>query len=193
MAAMLRPRVVITPFAKRTGRTAERRLSVMRTYSLDEARDIAEKLEVDFDKTGFDLVQFRDALDAEAEHGQPESQPDIATDDPLSLGRMSLVHLSEGPDYYTRQQQESETVIDPIAVPDVAEPGAAEVPTPSVPEAEVSAEDRRRWLVPPAVVMFLLIVAMVVMPRRGQIGTAFGKTISSLRGSPRPRLLRLPR
>lgn len=76
-----------------------------RTYSLDEARGIAESLEIDFAKSEFDLEQFRAGLDVEAEHGQVDPETNVTNDDPLTTGKIALAHLNEIPDYYTRLKE----------------------------------------------------------------------------------------
>lgn len=73
-----------------------------RTYTLDEAREIANKLEIDFESAGFDFDQFLAGLDVEAEHGVPGSDTNVTDDDPLTTGKIALAHLKEMPDYYAR-------------------------------------------------------------------------------------------
>jgi hypothetical protein len=73
-----------------------------RTYGLDEARNIARELSIDFNQSPFDLEQFRAGLDVEAEHGEIDPETNVTNDDPLTTGRIALAHLNEIPDYYTR-------------------------------------------------------------------------------------------
>jgi Protein of unknown function (DUF5661) len=68
-----------------------------RTYCLDEARGIAESLEIDFVKSGFDLAQFLSGLDVEAEHGGVDPATNVTQDDPLTTGKIALAHLNEMP------------------------------------------------------------------------------------------------
>lgn len=72
------------------------------TYTLEEARDIADGLEIDFAKTEFDLPQFQAGLDVEAEHGPVDPLTNVTNDDPVATGKIALAHLNEMPDYYTR-------------------------------------------------------------------------------------------
>lgn len=76
-----------------------------RTYTLDEAREIADKLAIDFESAGFDVEQFLAGLDVEAEHGGPETDTNVTDDDGLTTGKIALAHLREMPDYYARLEQ----------------------------------------------------------------------------------------
>ena len=87
-----------------------------RTYGLDEARGVAESLRIDFAKSGFNLAQFRAGLNVEAEHGAVDPATNITNDDPLSTGKIALVHLNELPDYYGRLEK-METDAEPPATP----------------------------------------------------------------------------
>lgn len=73
-----------------------------RTYALDEAREIAAKLGIDFATSAFDAAQFQSGLDVEAEHGAVNPATNVTDDDPLVTGKIALAHLHEMPDYYTR-------------------------------------------------------------------------------------------
>lgn len=73
-----------------------------RTYTLDEARDIAGRLAIDFESAGFDIEQFLAGLDVEAEHGRVDPETNVTDDDALTTGKIALAHLRELPDYYTR-------------------------------------------------------------------------------------------
>jgi Protein of unknown function (DUF5661) len=88
-----------------------------RTFDIDEARDIAESLEIEFAKSGYDLAQFRAGLDVEAEHGAVDPATNVTQDDPLTTGKIALAHLKEMPDYYSRlAKMEAE----PAAAPEAA-------------------------------------------------------------------------
>lgn len=73
-----------------------------RTYSHDEAADIATRLGIDFTAVGFGLDQFQAGLNIEAEHGGADASTNVTDDDPLTTGKIALAHLNEMPDYYTR-------------------------------------------------------------------------------------------
>ncbi len=69
-------------------------------FSGEEAKEIGEKLGIDWLK--FDIEQFRMGLDVELEHGTREAHTNVSNDDPLITGKITLAHLNEFPDYYTR-------------------------------------------------------------------------------------------
>jgi hypothetical protein len=41
-------------------------------------------------------------MDVELEHGTENSVTNVTNDDPLLTGKITLAHLNEFPDYYTR-------------------------------------------------------------------------------------------
>jgi Protein of unknown function (DUF5661) len=102
-----------------------------RTYGLAEASGIAESLEIDFAKSGYDLEQFRAGLDVEAEHGAVDPATNVTNDDPLATGKITLAHLKEIPDYYTRLNE--------------METGAEATKTPGLTSMETEGS-RKRWL-----------------------------------------------
>jgi len=71
-----------------------------RTFSNDEAREIGDRLGVDW--SNVDIEQFRMGLGVELEHGRVDSDTDVTGDDPLVTGKIALAHLREIPDYYSR-------------------------------------------------------------------------------------------
>lgn len=73
-----------------------------KTFTSDEALEIAESLGVDYLNGPFDLEQFRMGLDVELEHGTHDPKTDVTGDDPIMTGKIALAHLRELPDYYTR-------------------------------------------------------------------------------------------
>lgn len=77
-------------------------MEAKRTFTLEEARGIADALGLDLAAEGFDLEQFRMGLDVELEHGRRDPTTNVSDDDPLVTGKIALAHLRELPDYYTR-------------------------------------------------------------------------------------------
>jgi hypothetical protein len=73
-----------------------------KSFSAQEAREIAKVLGIDFSKSGFDAEQFRMGLDTELEHGRRSYATNVTNDNPILTGRIALAHLNEYPDYYTR-------------------------------------------------------------------------------------------
>jgi len=72
-------------------------------FSLEEARTIGEQLGLKWDK--FDLEQFRMGMDVELEHGLIDTSTNVTNDNPLVTGKITLAHLNEFPDYYTRLEK----------------------------------------------------------------------------------------
>lgn len=71
-----------------------------REFSTTEAKEIGDKIGVDWTKV--DLEQFRLGLAVELEHGVENQQTNVTDDDPVMTGKIALAHLYELPDYYTR-------------------------------------------------------------------------------------------
>ncbi|MFQ5815638.1 MAG: DUF5661 family protein [Candidatus Hydrothermarchaeaceae archaeon] len=75
-------------------------------FTTEEAKKIGETLGIDWSK--FDVEQFRMGLDVELEHGTRDPATDVTHDDPTMTGKITLAHLNEFPDYYTRLYQMEE-------------------------------------------------------------------------------------
>lgn len=71
-----------------------------REFTTEEAKQIGEKIGIDFNK--FDLEQFRMGLAVELEHGSHDPETNITGDDFNMTGKIAWAHLKEIPDYYTR-------------------------------------------------------------------------------------------
>jgi hypothetical protein len=71
-------------------------------FSLEEAKNIAKMLNIDFENEKFDLEQFKMGLDVELEHGRISNETNITNDDSILTGKIALAHLRELSDYYTR-------------------------------------------------------------------------------------------
>jgi len=69
-------------------------------FTAEEAKQIGEKLGIDWRK--FDVEQYRMGLDVELEHGLVDASTNVTNDDPIMTGKITLAHLNEFPDYYTR-------------------------------------------------------------------------------------------
>ena len=84
----------------------------MKSFSAEDARDIGERIGIDWDSAPFDVEQFRMGLDVELEHGLHDPQTNVTGDDPVITGKIALAHLNELSDYYTRlakMEAEAET------------------------------------------------------------------------------------
>jgi hypothetical protein len=74
----------------------------MKEFSIDETRDVAKTLNINFESAAFDLEEFQNGLNVELEHGTIDSETNITNDDPILTGKIVLAHLNEIPDYYFR-------------------------------------------------------------------------------------------
>lgn len=84
-------------------------MSVEEHFTADQAKDIGQRLGVDWSK--FEVEQFRHGMDVELEHGVVNFETNITNNDPLMTGKIALVHLNEFSDYYDRldkMEQEAE-------------------------------------------------------------------------------------
>ena len=75
-------------------------MTAKKHFTAKEARQIGEKLSVDWSK--FNVEQYRMGLDVELEHGLVDPHTNVTNDDPIMTGKIALAHLNEFPDYYTR-------------------------------------------------------------------------------------------
>ena len=71
-------------------------------FSPDRAREIGELIGLDWDRSRFDVDQFRMGLGVELEHGRGDPETNVSDDDELTTGKIARAHLNEFPDYYTR-------------------------------------------------------------------------------------------
>ena len=82
-------------------------------FTTEEAKRVGEILGVDWSK--FDVEQFRMGMDVELEHGTIDSKTNVTNDDEIMTGKITLAHLNEFPDYYTRlekMEKEAEELIE---------------------------------------------------------------------------------
>ncbi len=71
-------------------------------FSVEEARSVGEKIGIDWEKSPFDVEQFRIGMGIELEHGARDQQTNVTDDDPVMTGKIAFAHLKEFPDYYVR-------------------------------------------------------------------------------------------
>jgi soluble cytochrome b562 len=88
----------------------ERTMTVKKRFTADLAKEIAEKLGIDWSK--FDVEQFRHGMDVELEHGTVDPNTNVSNDDALITGKIALAHLNEFPDYYHRLDKMEEEAKD---------------------------------------------------------------------------------
>ena len=75
-------------------------MSPKKVFAAEKAEEIGDALGIDWTK--FDVEQFRMGMDVELEHGTENSVTNVTDDDPLMTGKITLAHLNEFSDYYTR-------------------------------------------------------------------------------------------
>lgn len=75
----------------------------MKEFALDEAKEIAAELGIDFDQVDFSPEEFLVGINIELEHGTVEAETNVTDDDPLVTGKIALAHLSEFGHYYNAE------------------------------------------------------------------------------------------
>jgi Protein of unknown function (DUF5661) len=73
-----------------------------RRFTHEEAREIGERIGIDWKAGDVNLEQFQMGLAVELEHGSRDPATDVTHDDEIITGKIALAHLREIPDYYTR-------------------------------------------------------------------------------------------
>jgi len=72
----------------------------IKKFKTEQALECGERLGIDWKK--FDVEEFCSGMDVELEHGSIDSLTNVTKDDPFSTAKITLAHLNEFPDYYTR-------------------------------------------------------------------------------------------
>jgi hypothetical protein len=72
----------------------------MKKFTLSEAKDIAKKLGIDFDKVEFTPEEYLEGINIELEHGTVDPHTNVSNNDPIITGKIALAHLNESPIYY---------------------------------------------------------------------------------------------
>lgn len=78
-------------------------MSAKKQFTTEQARQIGETLGLDWKR--FDVEQFRMGLDVELEHGLCDPSTNVTGNDPILTGKITLAHLNEIADYYTRLEK----------------------------------------------------------------------------------------
>jgi hypothetical protein len=76
-------------------------IPMTKTFTTQEAQDIATQLGIDRNAVGFTLDAFTAGMNVELEHGARDPQTDVTHDDALTTGKIARAHLKEFPNYYT--------------------------------------------------------------------------------------------
>jgi hypothetical protein len=71
-----------------------------RQFSVEETKAIGDKLGINWEEV--DIEEFRMGLGVELEHGTHDLETNVTDDDELLTAKITLAHLREFPDYYTR-------------------------------------------------------------------------------------------
>lgn len=79
-----------------------------KSFSAEEAREVGERIGIDWQWAPFDIEQFRAGMDVELEHGLHDPATNVTDDDAVVTGKIALAHLNEFPDYYTRLERMEE-------------------------------------------------------------------------------------
>ena len=72
----------------------------MKKFTLQEAKDIAGKLGIDFEKMGFTAEEYLEGINIELEHGIVAPETNVTNDDGLMTGKIAFAHLKENSKYY---------------------------------------------------------------------------------------------
>ncbi|HRR49654.1 MAG TPA: hypothetical protein P5293_06860 [Bacteroidales bacterium] len=70
-------------------------------FTTEQAKEIGEKLGIDWKKSEFDVEQFRMGMDVELEHGNINQHTNVTNDDTINTAKIALAHLNEISNYYT--------------------------------------------------------------------------------------------
>lgn len=72
-------------------------------FTKEEAKTIGDTLNISWEEV--DLEEFRMGLGVELEHGTHDLETNVTDDDELLTAKITLAHLREFPDYYTRLER----------------------------------------------------------------------------------------
>ena len=77
-------------------------MSERTVFTADEARQVGERIGIDWATSRFDVEQLRMGMDVELEHGTHDPDTNVTDDDIVVTAKIARAHLNEFPDYYTR-------------------------------------------------------------------------------------------
>jgi len=64
-------------------------------YTTEEAKEVASTIGINWDTVKFDLEQFTNGMNVEAEHGKNDPETNVTNDDPIITGKIAWAHLKE--------------------------------------------------------------------------------------------------
>jgi DNA-directed RNA polymerase alpha subunit len=71
-------------------------------FTAEQARSAGEAIGIDWERSQFDVEQFRMGMDVELEHGTQDPETNVTDDDIVVTAKIARAHLNEFPDYYSR-------------------------------------------------------------------------------------------
>jgi len=71
-----------------------------KTFTREEAKEIGDKLGVDWNVISLD--EYAMGVNVELEHGSQDPRTNVTNDDPITTGKIALAHLNEIPTYYSK-------------------------------------------------------------------------------------------
>jgi hypothetical protein len=77
-------------------------------FTAEEARRFGEEIGIDWASAPFEVDQFRIGMNVELEHGLHDPHTNVSDDNPHVTAKITLAHLNEFPDYYTRLERMEE-------------------------------------------------------------------------------------
>ena len=77
-------------------------MSEKAVFTADQAREVGERIGIDWTTSPFDAEQLRMGMDVELEHGRHDPETNVTDDDVVVTAKIARAHLNEFPDYYTR-------------------------------------------------------------------------------------------
>ena len=75
-------------------------MTTKKHITTEEAKLTGKRLKIKWDK--FNVDQFKIGMEVELEHGTIKTLTNVSNDYLLTTGKITLAHLIEIPDYYTR-------------------------------------------------------------------------------------------
>lgn len=78
---------------------------IKKEFTPDEARDVAQKIGIDFSTADFTETDFLNGMNVELEHGAHDPETNVTNDDPAMTGKIAWAHLKEFGDYYVRLEK----------------------------------------------------------------------------------------
>ncbi len=74
-------------------------------FTLKDAKEIGQKIGIDWSKSKFNPNQFLMGINVELEHGLRDPETNVTGNDPILTGKIARAHLNEFPDYYDRLEK----------------------------------------------------------------------------------------